>query len=69
MFFWSNNGRGDNIQVEDVAAALPRYDEPPCSIVLITNRGKIIWDYSSVQTRDKDLEELKKLREQFPYKK
>lgn len=69
MFFWSNNGKGDKVQVEDVAAALAKHDEPPCSIILITKSGKIIWDYSSIEMRDKDLEELKKLREQFPYTK
>jgi hypothetical protein len=63
MFFWSNNGRGDSIKVEDAKAILPKYNEPPCYIELITPKGKIQWEYSTVEARDKDMQELQKLRD------
>lgn len=69
MYYWSNNGNGDNIEVEDIAAILPKYDEPPCYIELITKHGKIKWEYSSVEARDKDIQELKNLRDQIRDKK
>lgn len=63
--FWSNNGKGNCVDLKTVESVLEKYDEPPCILDLITTSGKIQWKYSFKDVRDKDAQELRKLRDEI----
>lgn len=64
--FWSNTGKGERVFIKDVGAALTKDYEPTAyQIVLITKVGKFIWEYTSKDQRDSDIEELNKMRKEY----
>jgi hypothetical protein len=66
MYFWSNNDHGDKIQIKDVAGVLGKDYEPVTYYVdLITPQGRVQWEYTSKAIRDADINELKRLRDEY----
>lgn len=67
--FWSNNGKGNTVNIKDVVAVLDKDYEPlEYQMILLTKTGKIVWLYSSKSVRDNDIPELRKLINEFQNK-
>lgn len=68
--FWSNNGKGNTIEIKNVVGILDKdYEPTEYQIIILTPSGKITWSYFSKSIRDEDIKELKKLREEYRNKK
>lgn len=66
MFFWSDNKKGDSIDIKTIALALEHVDDDnqPYYYIkfVLTNGVKIEWEYYSKEMRDKEIKEIRVLK-------
>lgn len=65
-YFYSENGKKDSIEIKKVGIAMDSDYPPHYYIKITTTYGvRIEWDYTSKELRDKELKELRKLRDEI----
>jgi hypothetical protein len=66
-FYYSENSKKDSIEIKHVVTALDIDNPPYYYIKIVTTYGnKLEWEYTSKQLRDKELIDLRNIRDKRP---